>query len=67
MEWCLGVTHHAEHSALSVPETAQADARDADTLMDAEGDDPARLRYPQDVGSPSRTRPLPPPRTRQER
>ncbi|KZP28832.1 hypothetical protein FIBSPDRAFT_682129, partial [Athelia psychrophila] len=46
MEWCLGVTQHAEHSAFQrVPETAQADVREADALMEAEGNDPARLRY----------------------
>ncbi|KZP28821.1 hypothetical protein FIBSPDRAFT_1039191 [Athelia psychrophila] len=46
MERCLGVTQHAEHSAFQrVPETAQADVREADALMKAEGNDPAPLRY----------------------
>lgn len=50
MEWCLGVTHHAKVTEargkeLEGEQHPRYDVREADTLMEAEGNDPARLRY----------------------
>jgi len=48
MEWCLGVRRHVEVSKIvQRDETTnpQYDVRQADALMEAEGNDPARLRY----------------------
>ncbi|KZP04692.1 hypothetical protein FIBSPDRAFT_904080 [Athelia psychrophila] len=62
MERCLGVTQHAEHSAFQrAPETAQADVREADALMEAEGNDPARLRYGKIRGRARKVRMVAPP------
>jgi hypothetical protein len=48
MEWCLGVRRHVQISKIKrwdETEHPRYDAREADALMEAEGNDPARLRY----------------------
>ena len=48
MEWCLGVRHHVQSSKFKTWEETEHpryDVRQADALMEAEGNDPARLRY----------------------
>jgi len=47
MEWCLGVTRQERHirERGKVETDPCYDVREADALMEAEGNDPARLRY----------------------
>ena len=48
MEWCLGVRDHVQLSKTKQwdeTEHPRYDAREADALMEAEGNDPGRLRY----------------------
>lgn len=50
MEWCLGVARQERLTRerggeLQGWKNPRYDVREADTLMEAEGNDPARLRY----------------------
>ena len=48
MEWCLGIRHHEQLAKVRKwreSEHPRYDVREADALMEAEGNDPARLRY----------------------
>jgi len=48
MEWCLGVRQHVQLSKTKTwdqTEHPRYDVTEADALMEAEGNDPARLRY----------------------
>jgi hypothetical protein len=48
MEWCLGVRHHAQIAKIKQwdeTDHPRYNVREADALMEAEGNDPARLRY----------------------
>lgn len=47
MEWCLGVTRRERHNHERGESERDPcyDVREADALMEAEGNDPARLRY----------------------
>lgn len=50
MEWCLGVrqdTNMSKTKRLDETEHPRYDVRQADALMEAEENDPARLRYRQ--------------------
>jgi len=48
MEWCLGVRRHAQIATIKQwdeTDHPRYDVREADALMEAEGNEPARLRY----------------------